>query len=894
MEKLRTALGSDRVSTRMIDRLAFAHDASFYRLVPQAIVRPTTHEHIEQILRWCNETGTSCTFRTGGTSISGQSVTDGIIVDLSREWQGVTIAPDASTVTMQPGITGARVNAMLHRYGRKIGPDPASIIAAMIGGIVANNSSGMCCGTAQNSYHTLESMQYMLSTGTMLDTAHANADDVLHECEPHVHAGLLALRDEVRSNDDLVATIRRKYRIKNTIGYSLNAFLDEDQPARILARLLVGSEGTLGFIASVTLRTVPDAAIKHTGLIIYPTLEEACADVAVWRDAGAAAVEIMDDASLRSFAHLDTTPEKYRITTPGVAALLVEFHDCVPPADIVRNVEWTSDPAQQRTLWKLRKGLMPTVGAMRKAGQTMINEDIAAPPEHLAALVRDVQQAFVEYDYPDGLIFGHAKDGNIHFIMNQSFAEQHEVQRYANFMDRIAEIVVDTYHGSLKAEHGTGRNMSPFVAHEWGQGAFAIMQRVKQLLDPQNILNRDVLINTDATAHISNLKPVPAFAGDEEHTTNLCIECGFCEHVCPTRTSSLTPRQRIVLQREMVITDDPALRAELMRDYASDGIDTCAVDSFCSTVCPVGIDTGAMVKRQRAEARKVLRPLGHVAARNMHIVRMLMRGMLRLGAGKLARGSHLLRGSRVPDEIVTNDTNSNTFDILYVRTCVSQSMQRASSATSLQQSVYNLAKKSGLVIKTLTKTSGCCGQPLSSQGFLDAASTSMDILLDDISRALDGRSIPVLLDASTCASALVQRAKERGITVIDQVGFAELVLEKLTPTPTDTPLVIHPGCGAAKLGTTERFEAIARKLSTNVVVPPSATCCGMGGSHGLQHPGIVHQALSAERNEVYNSCNPSEAIGISCNPMCEAALSNAIGMEFVGIVGMVERMTDDR
>jgi len=886
MEKLRTALGSDRVSTRMIDRLAFAHDASFYRLVPQAVVRPSTHEHIEHILRWCNETGTSCTFRTGGTSISGQAVTDGIIIDLSREWQGVSIAPDAATVTMQPGITGARVNAMLHRYGRKIGPDPASIIAAMIGGIVANNSSGMCCGTAQNSYHTLESMQYMLSTGTMIDTAHAQADELLREREPLIHAGLTALRDEVRNNDELVAMIRRKYRIKNTIGYSLNAFLDEDQPARIVARLLVGSEGTLGFIASVTLSTVADAAIKHTGLIIYPTLEEACADVAVWREAGAAAVEIMDDASMRSFAHLDTTPEQYRITATGVAALLVEFHDCEPPADISRNVEWTSDPAQQRILWKLRKGLMPTVGAMRKAGQTMINEDIAVPPEHLAALVRDVQQAFVEYDYPDGLIFGHAKDGNIHFIMNQSFAEPDDVQRYADFMDRIAEIVVDKYHGSLKAEHGTGRNMSPFVAHEWGKGAFDIMQRVKHLLDPQNILNRDVLINTDATAHISNLKPVPAFAGEEEKTTNLCIECGFCEHVCPTRSHSLTPRQRIVLQREMVMTDDRALRREIERDYHVDGVDSCAVDSFCSTVCPVGIDTGAMVKRQRAQVRKAMRPLASLTARNMHIVRSIMRGVLKLGAAKLARGSKFFGGLTVPQKVRAAAQDAAEPEVLYVPTCVS-SWVKNSDGPSLHESVANLARKSGISLQVLASSKGCCGQPQSSQGFADAAEETMSILLRDIQTALAGRSIPVFLDTSTCASALVKRASDCGITIIDQVGFAELVLSRLQIEPSSKPLIVHAGCGSAKLGTTERFEAIAHRISSNVIVPPSAACCGMGGMHGLQHPEIVQKAVHSEGNEVYNSCNTLDAIGISCNPVCEAALSNAFGVKFVGILEII-------
>ena len=883
IHELESAIGAERVSTTLIDRLAYAHDASFYRLVPLAVVRPSSHDHIQKILSWCALTSTSCTFRTGGTSISGQAVTDGIIVDLTRDWCGVSIGADGASVTMQPGITGARVNAMLARYGRKIGPDPASLIAAMIGGIVANNSSGMCCGTAQNSYHTLAGMTYMLANGVMVDTRKPDADEMLQKHAPEIYDGIAHLRDEVRSNDELVATIRRKYRIKNTIGYSLNAFLDEDAPSQIIAKLLVGSEGTLGFIADVTLNTVVDAAEKHTAFIVYNTLDEACIDVAYWRDAGAAAIEILDDASLRSFAHLPTTPDEFRITTAGAAALLVEFHNCKPPAAERPHILWRTNPSEQRTLWKLRKGLAPTIGAMRASGQTMLNEDVAVPVEHLASLVKDLQQAFADFGYHDGIVFGHAKDGNIHFIMNQSLNEQSEVDRYSAFMDRIVTIVIDRYHGSLKAEHGTGRNMAPFVAHEWGEGAYGVMQRIKKLLDPNDILNRGVLMNDDHSVHTSNLKPVPAFAGDEEQQTNLCIECGFCEHVCPTRSHSLTPRQRIILQREMVMASTEAERAQIQREYERDGAETCAVDSFCSAVCPVGIDTGAMVKRQRARKNKSARAPASIVARNMHHLRRLMRGMLLLRITRLAPGGHLLAGITVPRALPQRQPHEQP-DVLYVPTCVSTWVQHG-TAPSLQEHIIRLADKAGLHLNILASTRGCCGQPLASHGQPEAANETMNFLLHDIEQALGGHDIPVFVDTSTCASALIKAARERGIRIIDQVGYAEMILDRIDIAPTDTPIVLHPGCGSTKMGTTERFEALARRISRNVFVPPSATCCGMAGSNGLLNPSIVQSALTAEKREAQAAiADTALTVGVSCNAMCEAALTSTLGIEYKGLV----------
>lgn len=889
LDELQALLGSS-VTRRIIDRLAYAHDASLYRLVPQAIVRPRDLQELRTLLAWCHRHGRHCTFRTGGTSLSGQAVTDGIIVDLSRGWSGVDVLDDGQRVRMQPGVTGARVNAQLHRYGRKLGPDPASLMAAMVGGIVANNASGMCCGTAQNSYHTLDSMAYVLADGTRIDTSSDQADEHLRESHPALHAAIVALRDEVRADDELVALIRRKYRIKNTIGYSLNAVLDEDLPARIIARLLVGSEGTLGFIEHVTLRTVADAQRKQTALIVYDSLDSACQSVEFWRAAGAAAIELMDDASLRSFAHLATTPDEYRVDQEGSAALLVEFHDCEPPE--LDGVRWTSDPRQQAILWKLRKGLMPTVGAMRPPGSTMINEDIAAPPERLAMLVRDVQRAFREFGYHDGIVFGHAKDGNIHFVVCQDFSQAGEIDRYAAFMERIAEIVVERHAGSLKAEHGTGRNMAPFVEREWGGRAYEIMRRLKGVLDPMNVLNPDVIINSDPLAHVRNVKPVPALGGELGRVADTCIECGFCEHVCPTRQITLTPRQRIVIERELVLHQhDVSIKDNLQRQSTYDVVESCAVDGICATVCPVGIDTGAMVKHRRKRRRTVRSFLAGAASGHMHHLRTVGRMMVRLGGLTGVPGPRYLHGLRAPQHVSTNELAE--FDVLYVPSCVSATFQHSTSRRSLQETVIALARAAGIRLYVMPRSGGCCGQPLSSLGYDDAAAHTRSLLYDDVQRVVAGRNTPILLDASTCAAAFSMAARSGGMTVIDQVGFAEMILPRLSLTQSDQPLVVHPGCGAAKHGSVERLLAIADQLSRNVILPPSASCCGMAGAHGVRHPSIVEAATRDECAEVHShAAFDASAVGISTNVLCESALSTSLHVPFVGLLERISQMLE--
>lgn len=876
----------DRVSVRLTDRLAFAHDASLYRYVPNVVFTAHTTDDIQRIFAWCRDHQRSVTFRAGGTSLSGQALAKDTLVRLGNNWNNVDILDDGALVRMGPGITGARVNAKLRAYGRKIGPDPASILAAQIGGIVANNASGMCCGTAMNSYATLHSMVFVLANGVRIDTSDPHCDVMLQDLSPDISHGLISLRNELRSNPELVDRIRRKYAIKNTVGYSLHAFLDEDEPTKILARLLVGSEGTLGFIESVTLRTVADARIARTAFIVYDSIEDACADIPRWRDSGAAAVEILDDVSLRSFATLPSTPEKYRVYRPDIAALIVEYHDMEPPLPHT-NIEWTDDDVERATIWRLRKGLMPTIGAIRPAGSTMINEDIAVPPESLAGLIKDVRAAFRDFNYDDGVIFGHAKDGNIHFVVNVSMDSEADIHRYAQFMERIVEIVVDEYAGSLKAEHGTGRNMAPFVEREWGSAATDIMWRVKRLLDPMGILNPDVVLSSDPTMHVQNIKPIPTLQPTHSNdTTDRCIECGFCETVCPSSNLTLSPRRRIVLRRERELhRSQPTIVQEIDKAWRYDGDATCAADSMCSFVCPVGIDTGMMVKGLRAQrTNSTIRRLTKYVASHMQIADAAA-SLVTTFQKKWGRSPNLRRSTSLQDQ-------TELIDVLYIPSCPSRWFGQ-NATFSLPEIVERLSVRAGIHCSRLSSMSYCCGQPFESKGYTEAATMARRAMLAAIHLRTKGQRPDILIDTSTCAASLQNDLEQEGYRVIDQTQFALRILTQCPPRHTLPRLVSHAGCGSHKLGTTTEFVRVLKMCADQVIVPSTSPCCGMGGDVGIRHPELPTSALRELAHDIVLLDQSVPTLGVVPNTMCASALREATGVNYVSLLQIVELVTSD-
>ncbi len=674
-DELRRTLPETKLVVDPLRRLAYGTDASFYRLVPQLVVIVDDEAELTTVVRACHARGIPFTFRAAGTSLSGQAISDSVLVKLGPGWRGHRLGAGAETISLQPGIIGAHANRVLAPYQRKIGPDPASINACMIGGIAANNASGMCCGTAQNSYQTLVAMRVVLADGTLLDTADAVSRAAFRASHGALLDGLVGLADAVRANPALVERIRHKFKIKNTTGYSLNALVDFDDPFEILQHLLIGSEGTLGFIAEITYRTVPEHPHKASALVFFPDIETACDAVTALKPTPVSAVELIDRAGLRSVEAQPGLHVDLKGFDPEVTALLIEVRGAdaaerdahqlevervLERFATVQPVAFTAKPEEFQALWNIRKGMFPAVGAVREAGTTVIIEDVAFPIERLSAAVRELQQLFAKYRYDEAILFGHALEGNLHFVFTQDFGDAAEVARYAGLMDELAELVVGRYDGSLKAEHSTGRNMAPFVEMEWGSDAYALMQRIKALFDPEGLLNPGVILNANPHVHLENLKPLPA----ADPIVDKCIECGFCEPHCPSRELTLTPRQRITAWRELArlgreAPDDP-LRAVLNDAYQYQGIDTCAADGLCSTACPVGINTGDLTRALRHRAGRQhagrARWLGEHFSGVTGLARLGLRAASATRAvtgdtalGALTRGLRKISGGRMPE-----------------------------------------------------------------------------------------------------------------------------------------------------------------------------------------------------------------------------------------------------
>ncbi len=895
-----------RVLTRRIDRIAYANDASVYRLVPQAIVRPRSIAEIQSLFAFSRTHRIPLTFRTAGTSLSGQAVTDGILVDVARYWRKLGVEAGGAAVRVEPGVIGGVVNRHLKPYGAKIGPDPASIDSCMMGGILANNSSGMCCGVAQNAYRTLESMIFVLPDGTVVDSSRSDAAATLARNAPELVRDLAEIRDRVRDDAELSRKIRTKYTMKNTMGYSLNAFVDYSDPVETLTHLMIGSEGTLGFIAEAVLRTVPDYRHKYTGLLFFPDVPDACRSIAPLRETGARALELMDRASLRAIQDQPGVPPRIRELPEAASAILVEYQcndleeldrrqqacdELLVSLPLISEAAFTRDPDEQAALWRVRKGLIPSVGSVRRHGTSFIIEDVVFPVEHLAEGVAELQRLFARFGYDDAIVFGHAKDGNLHFVLTQAFDERRDVDRYDGFMRALAELVAVRHGGALKAEHGTGRNMAPFVETEWGGAAYAVMQDLKRRVDPDHLLNPGVILNEDPQAHVRHLKSLPAVASEVDG----CIECGFCEKLCPSRDLTLTPRQRIVVLREIArLAGDHRSTAslrELEDDFRYMGLATCATDGMCATACPVGIDTGSLVKNLRelshpewaqelAGALEARLPLAERAAR----ILLRAAGFIR---PLLPRTQQDLPGPAAP----LPATERAGATAVYFPTCVSRVVGETECARPLAETVVAVAAAAGRPVWIPPDVAGlCCGLPFASKGYGRARKQALVRLVDAWWSWSGGGELPIVIDQSPCAlamrqagGALPQRQAERfqRMEFLDGIEFAhDRLLPDLDLQPRPETVVLHPTCSVRRMDLQSKFTGLARACVERVETPLSTGCCGFAGDRGFRVPALTAAATATQAREV--NARPHDGY-YSSSRTCEIGMTRATGQPYRSI-----------
>ncbi|ABF41724.1 FAD linked oxidase-like protein [Candidatus Koribacter versatilis Ellin345] len=927
---------ADRVLTRPIDRIAYASDASFYRLIPQAVIRAKSVEEIQALFRFSQQHSIPLTFRSGGTSLSGQAISDGLLIDTARHWRNFEVREGGRSLWVQPGLIGGRANQALAPFKSKIGPDPASIATCTLGGILANNSSGMCCGVEQNAYHTLQSIKFVLPSGTVIDTRDPNADEIFRAREPELVRGIMELKAKIEANVPLRDRIRRKYRMKNTTGYGLNAFLDFETPIDIFQHLLIGSEGTLAFTAEAILNTVPDLPVKYTGLLLFSDLYAASASILPLKQAGAKALEIMDRASLRSVETQPGVPATLRTLPEGAAGLLAEFQSGEESerselerlaAEVSGGLTmlvpgvWTHDAGQQALLWKIRSGMFPSVGSVRKSGTTVIIEDVAFPVERLADAAIELTGLFKKHAYDNGIIFGHAKDGNLHFVMTQGFTTQAMVDQYEYFMDDVVELVVNRYDGALKAEHGTGRNMAPFVETEWGSDAYEIMRKLKELCDPHNLLNPGVLINPDPKAHISDLKQLPSV----EEEVDKCIECGFCEPKCPSRDLTLTPRQRIVVRREMVrlqqnCSSDRELYAALDKEFPYMALDTCAADGLCATGCPVSIDTGTLVKRfRKMRHSESAHRWSERIAKHFSLAERGARIGLRLGhAAQAVFGKRaMLAITRFLHEHMTDALPLWTGDTphvagavpttrregaaaIYFPSCVSRTMGRLpleEKDRSVMEVLVAVAERAGLPVFIPKDVAGnCCGTPFSSKGFDRAHKIVANRAIENLWQWTEEGKLPVVVDTSPCTYGFVhtrpyltEENEQRfdKLRILDAVEFvADELLPKLKIQKKTGSAALHPVCSITKMGLTPKLQKIASACSESVTVPISAGCCGFAGDRGFLVPELTQIATRVEAAEV--STRHYEGY-YSSSRTCEIGMTRSTGEVYRSFLYLLEK-----
>lgn len=925
---MKAIVGAENVHGRLSDLVRFSSDAGPYRSIPNIVVSPRNAADLSALMKYCDTHDRHMTFRAAGTSLNGQAMGDDILVDVKTHFGGMEVREEGRKLWSRPGVILGDAQAVLSRHGFMLGPDPGSTSVCTIGGVLADNSGGMRCSLERDSYHSIEELIFVLPSGTIVDTS--RGDEAFRRQEPKLHADLLAFRDKLRTNTEMVEFLRTKFSIRNTNGLRIDAFLDEDEPVHILKRLLIGSEGIFGAITESVIRTVKLPRVKATTWVELPNLRDAANYVHPIMETGAEACELLVAPVMRRSAeHYAHAPESWRNLDDDAAALLVEVGGsdeadldkamerlCTVLADapLLRPLEFLTTAEGMRGAWELRNGLYGLLGADRPNGTAYITEDVCFPPSQVGEAAADLLDLQAKYGYPES-VMGHAAFGNLHFFFTPRFDVEEDRESYAAFLDDLAELVIDKYQGSMKAEHGTGVNMAPFLEHEWGTEAFELFWEVKNMIDPKGILAPNVKLTRDQTIHLRNFKSFPKV----ESEINPCVECGFCEPVCPSRHTTVTPRQRIVLRREMARQEEGSeVLAQLQKEYQYDAVDMCAADGTCSIPCPISIDTGAVMKKLRSQqATPAREKVALTTAQRWELVEKLARAGI-VSANKvphkpLELGANMARNVVAPDLLPTipgplpkaasrlPETPREGAGALYFPACINRIFGRpagaAKDSVDLPSAIVELGRRAGQPVWIPEDVAGdCCGTPWSSKGYKEGFEYQAQKIVRDLWHWSEHGRLPIVVDAASCTHGLLDSVPEalspadrelwEDLKILDVVEWLrDEIAPHLPIVKSMGSIAVHPTCSTNHMGISQDLLDLAN-LCGDAKIPEGAQCCGSAGDRVMLHPELVESAtreerasLDAEHFDTY----------VSDNRTCEMGLEMIAGKTYDSIAVLLER-----
>lgn len=921
---LKTVLPEQRVYSDPVRVAAYSSDASMFQPRARLVVDVTNETEVCTVLALAAEHGVGVTFHGAGTSLNGQGVGEGVTVRIRGEaFRRCEVLEQGGAVRAGCMLTGGEVNARLAPHGRAMGPDPASLATATMGGIVTNNAAGMCCTVDQNTYASLEGLRFILADGTVVDTGDMDSVARFRTSHASLLEGLACLREELLTHPAEVDRIRRKYRIKNTSGYAINALVDFKDPLEILTHLMVGSEGTLGFVSDVTLSTLPVLPLRATALIFFPDLLTGAEAVARLRKTGVVqAAEIMDRPTLRAVESLPGAPAVIRELGDTSCSLLVETRSTTEDAlmEQVRMVlealkglpaerpyEFETEFEKCEAMWAVRRGLFAASTSHREPDEQVLVEDINFPVERLAEGITALQNLLGKYGYTAGLQ-GHAFHGNLHFVMPVKMSDPDESDRVHRFIDEMMTLVAVDFEGSLKAEHGTGRAIAPFVRREWGDLVYGIMQRIKKLLDPQNILNPGVLLNEDPHGHTRGLKDPLA----SHPMVDRCVECGFCEPVCPSRAIGLTPRQRVVVWRELARFRRDGRNeeaAEWEKGFHKYGEELCATDGLCTTRCPLSVDVAGFIRDIRGgEKTAGQRRMAGFVADHFGVTLGGAKTVLSLAGGAqrllgdnvmygLSRAAWNLSGRRVPlwnaamprgaGRVPEGKGASSPDVVVYFPSCAVRSMGdtvQHQEEMSVMQVTVTLLERAGYTVRLPGGLSDlCCGKAFETKGLMDAADGKADELNTALLEVTEQGTYPVLCETSPCL-ARMQKTLDSRLTLLEPVAFAaQYFSDRLTLRKLPRRVAVHPTCSMRLMGLTEGLVDLALTCADEVVLPEGINCCGFSGDRGFSHPELNEAALAGLREQVAG-CSE----GYSASRTCEIGLTLHGGIQYRNLLYLLE------
>ena len=913
-----------RVYTDHLRRYAYGVDASCYSYLPKVVVKAEDEREVRRLIRLCQQCGTPFTFRAAGSSLSGQCSSEDVLIVCNDGFKKMEVIDDGKALKCECGVIGSDANDLLKPYNRKIGPDPATLATALVGGILNNNSSGMCCGTAQNSYKTIRSIRVVLLDGSILDTSDQKSIDQFLKEKPQMVEDILQLRKDILADEELTHLIHHKYKIKNTTGYGLNSLVDFEDIIDIINHLFIGSEGTLGFVSEIVYNTVEDVPHKGCGLMFFSTLNDASLAVVALANMGrdkVVAAEMMDYQSLKAVQSLDNVPDFVREVPEGTSAILFQT-ESYSKETVDQNLEfikdklkdiptaipslYSQDAKEYDSWWAIRKGILPIVGGQRRKGTTVITEDVCFQIEDFTKGIEMLTELFHKYDFVDGgVIFGHALSGNVHFNITPDFSDPKDTKNFGDLVKEMSERV-SGFGGSLKAEHGTGRMVAPFIEMEWGRKAYEINRRIKAIFDPERILNPDVIITDDPDVYKKNLKAQCVI--DDAFT--ICMECGFCEKHCPSRNLTLTPRQRIALLRETKRLENEGnftLAAELKKGYEYFGVDTCAACSMCKGLCPLSIDTAQIA----LSMRRIDPPAPELAKKiydNFSTTLQMCRAGVSLegiagsiitqkAISKITEGLHGVTGVTPYVPKTTPKANryrlrsrikpTNFEKVVYFSTCANRAFkpnQGYDDERSLQQVVESLCNKAHIdIIYPEHIENLCCG--LSFENYDDVHERAVKDLHDTLMKASQNGKYPIVIDHSACFNHAFKHMPDLEINDISEF-LCKYVVPHLDIEKCDERVIVHKQCKIKSLNKSQYIEDLARLCTDHVFNIKSFACDGFAGQKGFFTPELNKCAtkdLAAEIAEY------GATLGVSSSSTCEIGLGENGGIPFIGVAFLLDR-----